>query len=125
MPGSLAGHRGLRLAEEMRRCRPDPLPEYPGDGDLKEPSVTEPVPDGASDAGVCSAAIDSSRRFPQGRSSELMARLTLSVLERASTDPSLWREPLVHRPVLVSGLSVLMGSLTRLEAELERWDSAR
>lgn len=48
-----------------------------------------------------------------------MARLTLSVLERASADPSLWREPVVHRAVLVSGLSVLVGSLARLRADLQ------
>ena len=50
--------------------------------------------------------------------SELMARLTLSVLERASADPSVWREPIVHRAVLVSGLSVLMGSMVRLRTDL-------
>jgi hypothetical protein len=50
--------------------------------------------------------------------SELMARLTLSALERASADPAVWREPVVHRAVLVSGLSVLMGSLVRLRADL-------
>jgi hypothetical protein len=48
-----------------------------------------------------------------------MARLTLSVLERAKGDPSLWREPVVHRAVLVSGLSVLVGSLVRLRADLQ------
>ena len=53
-----------------------------------------------------------------------MTRLTLSALERASTDPNLWREPVVHRAVLVSGLSVLVGSLVRLKAELERSDRA-
>ena len=53
-----------------------------------------------------------------------MTRLTLSALERASTDPNLWREPVVHRAVLVSGLSVLVGSLVRLNAELERLDPA-
>jgi len=50
--------------------------------------------------------------------SELMARLTLSALERASADPAVWREPVVHQAVLVSGLSVLMGSLVRLRADL-------
>jgi hypothetical protein len=53
-----------------------------------------------------------------------MTRLTLSALERASTDPSLWRQPVVHRAVLVSGLSVLVGGLVRLKAELERTDPA-
>jgi len=56
--------------------------------------------------------------------SELMARLTLSVLERASADPSVWREPIVHRAVLVSGLSVLMGSMVRLRADLPGSGSA-
>jgi hypothetical protein len=56
--------------------------------------------------------------------SELMARLTLSVLERASADPSVWREPVVHRAVLVSGLSVLMGSMVRLRADLPGSGSA-
>lgn len=56
-------------------------------------------------------------------SSELMARLTLSALERACADPALWREPLVHRAVLVSGLSVLIGSLVRLRVELPGPDS--
>ena len=50
--------------------------------------------------------------------SELMARLTLSALEMASADPAVWREPVVHQAVLVSGLSVLMGSLVRLRADL-------
>ena len=36
--------------------------------------------------------------------SGVMARLTLSALERASQDPDCWREPVVHRALLVSGL---------------------
>jgi len=90
---------------------PDPPPESfgdGGDGTVEEPSTAE----GVSAAG------------PDGRSSELMTRLTLSALKRASTDPNLWREPVVHRAVLVSGLSVLLGSLVRLNAELERPDPA-
>jgi hypothetical protein len=47
-----------------------------------------------------------------------MARLTLSALQSACADPALWREPVVHRAVLVSGLSVLVGSLIRLRADL-------
>ena len=54
---------------------------------------------------------------PSSRS-EIMARLTLSALERAQAEPQLWREPTVHRAVLVSGLSLLMGALLRLNAEL-------
>ena len=67
--------------------------------------MPEPLPNRPSDGAASSA-------------SELMARLTLSALERASADPAVWREPVVHRAVLVSGLSVLMGSLVRLRADL-------
>ena len=51
--------------------------------------------------------------------SAVMARLTLSALERASRDPSCWREPTVHRALLVSGLSVLTDSMRRLQHDLE------
>jgi len=54
---------------------------------------------------------------PEGSSrSGLMARLTLSAVERLSDDPSSWREPVVHRALLISGLSVLLSSLAILEA---------
>ena len=51
--------------------------------------------------------------------SAVMARLTLSALERASRDPSCWQEPTVHRALLVSGLSVLTESMRRLQHDLE------
>ena len=51
--------------------------------------------------------------------SAVMARLTLSALERASRDPSCWREPTVHRALLVSGLSVLTDSMRLLQHDLE------
>ncbi|WP_038543682.1 hypothetical protein [Synechococcus sp. KORDI-100] len=51
--------------------------------------------------------------------SAVMARLTMSALERASRDPSCWREPTVHRALLVSGLSVLTESMRRLQHDLE------
>ena len=51
--------------------------------------------------------------------SAVMARLTLSALERASRDPSCWREPTVHRALLVSGLSVLTEATRRLQHDLE------
>ena len=74
-------------------------------------AMPDPLPERPGDgAAVCS--------------SELMARLTLSALERASADPALWREPIVHGAVLVSGLSVLVGSLVRLRADLQGPDSA-
>ena len=49
--------------------------------------------------------------------SEIMARLTLSALERAGGNPEIWREPTVHRAVLVSGLTVLMTAMVRLNSE--------
>lgn len=48
-----------------------------------------------------------------GSQSTVMARLTLSALESASHDPACWSDPLVHRALLVSGLSVLTAG-TRL-----------
>jgi hypothetical protein len=52
------------------------------------------------------------------RSSGVMVRLTLSALERASHDPGLWRQPELHRAVLVSGLSVLVNGLALLQRDL-------
>jgi hypothetical protein len=47
-----------------------------------------------------------------------MARLTLSALERASADTSIWREPAVHHALLISGLSVLVSGLAQLQHDL-------
>ncbi|MFM1901980.1 MAG: hypothetical protein EBZ29_05080 [Synechococcaceae bacterium WB9_4xC_028] len=52
--------------------------------------------------------------------SGVMARLTLSALDRASRDPACWRDPIVHRALLVSGLSVLTTASSLLEADLNR-----
>ena len=49
----------------------------------------------------------------------VMARLTLSALERASQDPSCWSDPLVHRALLVSGLSVLTAATRRMQQDLD------
>ncbi|MEB3332889.1 MAG: hypothetical protein VKI83_10410 [Synechococcaceae cyanobacterium] len=49
------------------------------------------------------------------RSSLVMARLTLSVIERGSDDPGFWRRTEVHRALLVSGLSVLVGLVSLLQ----------
>lgn len=58
-------------------------------------------------------------RGPSGtRGSDVMARLTLSALDRASSSPGFWGEPEVHRALLVSGLSVLVCSLARLQNDL-------
>ena len=59
--------------------------------------------------------------MPETESSHsgVMARLTLSALERASRDPAWWRAPVVHRALLVSGLSVLTEATKRLNEDLE------
>ena len=56
--------------------------------------------------------------------SGVMALLTLSALERASQDPDCWREPVVHRALLVSGLSVLTAATRRLQDDLEAAEAA-
>ena len=59
--------------------------------------------------------------MPESDSSHsgVMARLTLSALERASLDPSCWKDPVVHRALLVSGLSVLTDAARRLSEDLD------
>ena len=56
--------------------------------------------------------------------SGVMARLTLSALERASQNPDCWREPVVHRALLVSGLSVLTEATRHLQDDLEAAEAA-
>ncbi|WP_320674326.1 hypothetical protein [Prochlorococcus sp. MIT 1341] len=53
-------------------------------------------------------------------SSALMARLTISALDRVSEDPSSWKNPIVHRALLVSGLSVLLAATKLLAAEVDQ-----
>ena len=55
----------------------------------------------------------------ESNNSGVMARLTLSALERASQDPSCWSDPLVHRALLVSGLSVLTAATRRMQQDLD------
>ena len=55
-----------------------------------------------------------------GSRSSVMARLTLSALDRASEDPSCWRDPVVYRALLVSGLSVLTAAAGLLRDDLAR-----
>ena len=52
--------------------------------------------------------------------SGVIARLTLSALDRASRDPSCWSDPIVHRALLVSGLSVLTAASGLLRDDLEQ-----
>lgn len=59
--------------------------------------------------------------LPEGhspRSSLVMARLTLSAIEQVTADPSCWHEPELHRALLVSGLSLLVGGLAQLQQDL-------
>ena len=51
--------------------------------------------------------------------SGVLARLTLSALDRASQDPSCWSDPVVHRALLVSGLSVLTTAAGLLKDDLK------
>ena len=71
--------------------------------------------------GVSFGWVNRSDRMPETDSSHsgVMARLTLSALERASSDPACWRDPVVHRALLVSGLSVLTEATKRLNEDLE------
>ena len=52
--------------------------------------------------------------------SGVMARLTLSALQRASVDPSCWRDPVVYRALLVSGLTVLTDATRHLQQDLQQ-----
>ena len=52
--------------------------------------------------------------------SGVMARLTLSALQRASEDPSCWRDPVVCRALLVSGLTVLTDATRHLQQDLQQ-----
>lgn len=51
--------------------------------------------------------------------SVLMARLTISALDEAVKDPNSWKDPLIHRALLVSGLSVLIASTKLINKDLE------
>jgi hypothetical protein len=46
-------------------------------------------------------------------------RLTLSALAQASADPTIWRRADVHRVVLISGLTALVGALAPIRRDLE------
>ncbi len=57
---------------------------------------------------------------PDSSQSGVMARLTLSALQRASEDPSCWRDPVVYRALLVSGLTVLTDATRHLQQDLQQ-----
>jgi hypothetical protein len=54
-----------------------------------------------------------------GSQSTVMARLTLSALASASHDLACWSDPLEHRALLVSGLSVLTAGTRLLQDDLD------
>ena len=56
--------------------------------------------------------------------SGVMARLTLPPVHASSRDPDCWREPVVHRALLVSGLSVLTAATRHLQDDLEAAEAA-
>ncbi len=50
---------------------------------------------------------------------ELMSRLTISALEEICQDSSCWKEQIVHKALLVTGLSVLTASTQLLINDLK------
>ena len=91
------------------------LPSGPG----SDPADEADCPEAAGVNGAAGFAVpEAGTGVAEPPSSLLMARLTLSAIERASVDPSLWREPVLHQAVLVSGLSLLVGGLAQLQADL-------
>lgn len=56
--------------------------------------------------------------------STIMARLTISAIERSTKDHACWKEPSIHKAILVSGLSVLIASIKLLEKDLTALDDS-
>lgn len=50
-------------------------------------------------------------------SSGLLARLTISALEKASKDPSCWSNPIVHKALIISGLNLFLASTKMVAAD--------
>ena len=51
-------------------------------------------------------------------SSALLARLTISALEKATKDPACWKKPIIHKALIISGLNLLVASNYVLLADL-------
>jgi len=49
----------------------------------------------------------------------LMAELTISAIYRISENPASWKEPSVHKAILLSGLSLLIAANEVIENDLE------
>ncbi len=50
-----------------------------------------------------------------------MARLTISALGEISKDDSSWKEPIVHKAILISGLSLLIHFTQCIENDLKEF----
>ncbi len=48
----------------------------------------------------------------------IMAKLTISAILRSCKEEDSWKDPSVHRAILVSGLSVLVASSKLIEEDL-------
>ena len=48
----------------------------------------------------------------------LIARLTISALSQIRNDDPIWRDPIVHKAILISGLSVLIQCVKYLDDDL-------
>ena len=56
-------------------------------------------------------------------SSGLLAKLTISALEKATKDPSSWSDPEIHKALIVSGLNLLVASNELILADLNKTNS--
>ena len=52
-------------------------------------------------------------------STALLAKLTISAIQKARKDPSCWSDPIIHKAVIVTGLNLLVASTELLLADLE------
>ena len=52
--------------------------------------------------------------------SRLMTKLTLSALSKVSKDSSCWKEPIIYKALLVSGLSVLTTAIQLIKEDINR-----
>ena len=52
-------------------------------------------------------------------SSALLARLTISAIEKARKDPTCWSDPTIHKALIVTGLNLLVASTELLMSDLD------
>ena len=52
-------------------------------------------------------------------SSALLARLTISAIEKAQKDPTCWSDPTIHKALIVTGLNLLVASTELLMSDLD------